>query len=100
MNILAATPRALFLALALTVLSVSLAGAQISEPGVSGGGSVLQAPGGEPSTSSGSWSLDQFLLDRATRMVMAAVRWQPSASVRAVSAPLAGRTHLAARAGR
>ena len=60
------------------LLSGSNALAQTSDPDVTGHGTCQQAPDLEPSGDLCGFSLDTFFLDRASRLVAAATRWQPS----------------------
>jgi hypothetical protein len=59
--------------------------AQVGEPGTNGHGACTLAPGAEPCVEMGSIGLDTFLMDRASRLVMAATRWQPRLAARPVA---------------
>ncbi|HTM57860.1 MAG TPA: hypothetical protein VL123_05535 [Candidatus Udaeobacter sp.] len=59
--------------------------AQTSDPDVTGHGTCQQAPSLEPSADLLAVSFDTFLLDRASRLIAAATRWQPSSSLKIVS---------------
>jgi hypothetical protein len=52
--------------------------AQIGDPQPTGHGVCTQAPDTEPSESSGALCFDAFLMDRASRLVLAAMQWHPA----------------------
>ena len=80
------------LAAALVVLCASFvfcpltAVAQVTEPDVTGHGGCQQAPTSEPAPELNAISFDTFLLDRTSRFILAATRWQPTTS--SCTAPL------------
>ena len=68
------------LALVALVVFPSMAGAQITNPDPVGHGICTQAPGAEPVVDSSAPCFDTFLMDRASRLVLAAMQWRPVAA--------------------
>lgn len=80
-------------ALALVALLVfpSMAGAQITNPDPVGHGICTQAPGVEPVAS--PLCFDTFLMDRASRLVLAAMQWRPVAARPVALSPVRPMAH-------
>jgi len=69
--------------------------AQTTDPDTPGHGTCVLLPGNEPTVEASSFTFDMFLLDRASRMMIATTRWNPTASARSIRRSTSARPTMA-----